>query len=256
MISDERKKARHRNRGARSGIARALIDCPEWLEPLDRVDDFGWLEPVLKLIVAPPGVNRHQVSYSVFVDNTINRHKRFLKPVVRRAHWRRPEEYGIERILRWPLVDISHHTLRSTEHPRLHHLLLNFDRSISTIEFFQAGLITDRSDPIGCTPEGELPEPRYLFIERCNFCEWIQFDLDVYAGKNKELEKAANALAQYIDHLCAQPDLHPYRERYPTDLRDKFKGHSDWFFRPKRPESNVRVIDSDDVRTRILPLRP
>ena len=226
--------ALYRNRGVRQKIANLLLDGPDWLVPLTRVDDFGWLEPALKIDVRPLGVNKTSTSYAVFVDDTINRHARFLRPVVRRAYWDRPQDYQAKRKRNWPRVDILHHTMSRSEQRHMHLLLQRLDRSFNRLEFLTAGLVADRTDPPGCTPKGALPPKRYLCVKRSNACQYIEFALDHYAGKNKPIERAARALIEYCDRLCERPDPVPYRERYPVDLRDRNLGKTEWFFRPKR----------------------
>jgi len=232
---DPKKVAWHRNRGRRQTIARGLLDGPNWLVPQRKVDDFGWLEPVLRIDVRPLSVNKSSSSYAVMVDDTINRDTRFLKPVVRRAYWDRPRDYKSKRMRNWPLVDIVHHTMTRSEQRHMHRLLQRLDRSFNKIEFLTAGLITNRSAPPECFPKGPLPPNRSLYVVRSNHCQYIEFGLDEYADKNKPIERAARALIEYCDQLCEHPDLVPYRERYPVDLRDRDVGSTDWFFRPKRP---------------------
>jgi len=234
MHITNKMKRFHQNRGARQRIARALLDGPDFLIPPVKLDDFGWIEPVLRISVRPLSVNQPSYAYSVFVDDTINRDKNFLQPVVRRAYWNRPVEYKMMRIMDWPKVDIIHHTLSLNEQKAIHLQLLRLDKSFSQLEYCASGLITDRSSPRGCYPKGELPPARHLAIMRNNSCQFVEFALDEYAGKNMRLERAARALMRYIDELCSKPDSLPYRERYSKDLTNEHKGSTRWLFRPKR----------------------
>jgi hypothetical protein len=226
--------ARDKKRWACARIARALLEGPEWLDPPKRVDDFGWLNPVLIISVVPLGVDKPCYSYSVFVDDTTNRDDNFLKPVVRKAYWHRPGEYLSRRPMNWPMVDVHHHVMNSSEQRQMHRLLRCMDISFRKIDFLTGGLITDRTAPSDSFPKGELPSPRSLFVKRRNGCQYIEFGLDEYAGKNKHIELAAKALMRYADTLCEKPEALPYRECYPKDLHNEMSGRSRWFYRPKR----------------------
>jgi hypothetical protein len=224
----------HRNRGARSRIARVLIGGPDWLLHPIKVANPGYLESVLKVVLFPPEISKAASSYSVFVDQTTNRHRGFLKPVVRIAHWHRPEDYSLKGTRRWPKVDISYHTLRQPEQRRLHLLLRNLDLAFSQLQFLVAGLITDRSEPVGCSPKRDLPAPRHMNIVRSNNCQHIEFGLDEYAGLNEEIELAANKISKYLDQLCLKPDSRPYLENYSKNLNLEHVGYTDWVYTPRR----------------------
>ena len=223
----------HKSRARCSHIGSALLDGPNWILPPTRLDDFGWLDPVLKIIDCPIGINKTATAYSVYVDNTINREKKFLEPLVRYVNWDREHEYEVRRIRKWPKIKINQHILKTSEQAKLDSLLRNLDQSLSSITFLTAGLITDRSYPSGCYPdEANYEKPRTLRIERWNFCQRIEFGLDEYAGLNKAIEEAARDLAKYIQQLCRSDNEPNYRERYSLNLKEMDNQRKDWLYRP------------------------
>ena len=249
------KAGYYKNRFARTKIARALLEGPDWLKPQKRVDDFGWLDPVLVIAIIPLGADKPASSYSVFVDDTVNRDGDFLRPVVRKAYWHRPEEYKKERFSNWPLVDVRQHIMSASEQKRMHSLLRTLDIAFRKIDFLTGGLITDRTVPQGTYPKGELPSPRDLYIKRETFCQRIEFRLDTYAGMNRHLERAAHSLIKYIDILCKNPETSPYRECYSKNLHDEMSGSSRWFYRPKRPRYRQRYPPNNSILSNICIFR-
>ena len=225
--------ALYKSRARCSYIGSALLDGPDWLLPPTRLDNFGWLAPVLKIIDRPIGNLKIATAYSVYVDNTINREKKFLEPLVRYVKWDRKHEYEVIRIRKWPKVNINHHILKTSEQAELDSLLRNLDQSLSSITFLIAGLITDRSNPNGCYPdEANNEKPRTLRIERWNFCQRIEFGLDEYAGLNKTIEGTARILAKYIQQLCESDNEPNYRERYSLNLKEMDNQRKNWVYRP------------------------
>ncbi len=226
-------RAFYKSRARCSYIGSALLEGPDWILPPTQLDDFGWLDPVLKIIEYPIGVRKTATAYSVYVDNTINREKKFLEPLVRYVKWDRQHENAVKRIRKWPKVMINQHILKPSEQVNLDRLLRSLDQSLSSIAFLTAGLISDRSDPSGCYPvDTNYEKPRFLRIERWNFCQRIEFGLDEYAGLNNAIEEAARNLAEYIQQLCESDNKPNYRERYSLNLKEMESQRKDWFYRP------------------------
>ena len=212
-------------------IAFALLEGPYLIKPPVRIDNFGWLEPTLKIVKRTFGVDSVGVSCSVFVDNTINRENGFLEPLVRYVEWDRAYENKFKRIRTWPQAVIRHHILRKKEQKELHSLLLAIDKSLSNIEFLTAGLITDRSGPQGCYKNENFETlPRLLRIERWNFCQNIDLQLGEYDGLNKKTENAAQSIMLYIKQVCEQDKEVNYRELYKQNLKNPRQDN--WFYRP------------------------
>lgn len=223
----------HRSRIRCSQIGWALLDGPYCIMPPRRMDKFGWLGPVLKVIEEPFGFYRSGTGYSVFVDFTFNRERNFLKPLVRYAEWDRAYEHKIKRVRKWPKVKVRHHVLNNKEQEEVDDLLLALDKSLSRLEYLDGGLITDRSSPHGCYPIGELDmPPRSLRIERRNFCQYIDLALGEYTGLNEEIENAARLIMSYIKHVCEIDDETNYRECYEKNLKEEDLRRGSWYYRP------------------------
>jgi hypothetical protein len=81
-----------------------LVEGPRSLLPPEQLDDFGWLEPNLRLIWRP-GIARGLESLIVFCDNTVNRDSDFLVPVLRYARWDAARD--LEALPAWPQMEIQ-----------------------------------------------------------------------------------------------------------------------------------------------------
>jgi len=215
-------------------IGSILLEGPEWINPSSKVNNFGWLEPVYSLINQPMGIRRNAFSYSVFVDNTINRHKKFLLPLVRYAEWNREIEYKSNRVRKWPIIKIIHHVLNKKESKRINELLFLIDESFSKINFLKAGLITDRSEPDNCWPDDERKITfNSLQVQRWNYCQRIEFGIGENTELNPVILKINQSLANYIKKLCVKDTTKNYRECYSSNLKEiKYKTDY-WYYRPK-----------------------
>ena len=232
----DKKKARawYRNRTMTKNIALKLLDGPEWMEPLKKRVSFEELVPVFKVVVCPLDYRKPAYSYSVFVDDTTNRDEDFLTPVVRKVEWHRPREHQSRILRKWPIITVLHHTMTPSEQQVIHKMLLRLDLSLRTLDFFSAGLITDRTTPRGSYPKKDWPEQRAMVVTRRNFCQYVKFGLDAYAGRNKHIEKATTALVKTIENCCTKPDLRPCIEVFQSDIYSTKVPTPKSMYRPRR----------------------
>lgn len=226
-------KPKVKNKLRNRKIGSILIDGPEYIIPPSKYS-YGWYDQVYCLIDQPMGVNKKAFSYSVYVDNTVNRHKNFLLPLVRYVEWDRDKEYSNNRIRNWPLVNIYQHILNEAESKKINKLLLQIDDSLSKIKFLKAGLIIDRSDPVDCWyVDEEKYEFGSLLVKRWNFCQSIEFGIGGNPKLNPVLIKNNQRLATYIKQLCRRDTCKNYREHYSYNLSDTKDKNDGWFYRPK-----------------------
>ena len=220
------------NKKIRNAIAWELLDGPRSIFPLSRIDDFGWLKSVLTIKNYSMGINKVSVSCSVYVDNTVNRDKKFLTPIVRYAQWNRPKEFSAKRFKRWPEVQIIQHELTEAEQLELDDLLKELDLKISKLQFAIGGLITDRGDTTSIDNNIGF---RNLGFIRWNGCQTIDFNLGDNNSQNIELEQTVKTIMNYIIDLCKTPMSKFYRERYNTNLKaiyEFFDKVDFWDYRP------------------------
>lgn len=184
-------------------IGTILLEGPEWINSPARFANSGWLDPIYSLVNQPMGIRRNAFSYSVFVDNTINRHKNFLQPLVRYAEWNREIEYKSNRVRKWPIIKIIQHVLNKKESKRVNELLFLIDESFSKINFLKAGLITDRGEPDNCWPDDESKITfNSLQVKRWNYCQRIEFGIGENTELNPVILEMNQSLANYIKKLC------------------------------------------------------
>src|SRR5438552_5334461 len=214
-----------------SKIAFHFLDGPRSLIPRTGRDSSGWLEPVFRARSYPIGRNKVTGSWSVFVDNTMNRTSGFLKPVLRSAIWNRPAdivEIRRRKIAKQPTVKIFHHKLSAAEAEWVNLLLRRVDAEVSKISFLRTGLITDRRPPKGTKGIGF----RDWQVTRENGAQSIEFDMGMANDRNLGLEIASKRLAEYIELLCKTAPSKPHTERYNNDVTSMDSNPFHWDYLP------------------------
>lgn len=189
----------------------------------------------------PVGIRHRMRSYSIFVDNTVNREKKFLVPVARFAEWDRPDNYKHKHLKKRPKVAIRHHLMTLPEQGKVHELLLALDKSIDELQFLPAGLIPDRGDPEGLNYDAG---PRDIGFMRTNWTQTIEFAFGGYNDQNRGIEAEIRKLMSLIRELCADPMKTCYREKYYRNVFDLDEQESWWTFRPSAPPKGVNVGQS------------
>jgi hypothetical protein len=133
-------------------VGRSLVTGPRAIHPPPVIDDFGWLEPDLRLLWTGSGSGT-QESVSVFTDDTINRDADFLPPLLRHAVWRRGAD--LERLRSvtprppaalWPSVDVR---LSAFERQRaaVDERVRALQGCLRRLPFVESGLVLDRTPP-------------------------------------------------------------------------------------------------------------
>jgi hypothetical protein len=125
-------------------IGMTLVEGPRSLLPPEQLDDFGWLEPNLRLILRH-GFVRHSESVTVFCDNTVNRDSAFLAPVLRYARWVSAPDF--KTLPAWPHVEIQ-----------LSYFDAQRDWVSEQIRRIEAALIHPPYMPFGLNTQRDAPE--------------------------------------------------------------------------------------------------
>ncbi len=214
----------------KSQVAWKLLDGPEFLKPLYKIDDIGWLEPVLLIRDYPTQPDEISSSYSIYVDNTLHRAKKFLTPIARHAFWDRPNDTVLKKFNKNPKIRIVQHEMSEIEQNNAHNLLVELDKSLSEIKFLTEGLFTDAGKPV--RPEIN-PGFNNISFRRTNINQSIEFDFGNVTNMNPELEENVRNLINYIKKLCKKPMERNYREAYKTNPFSLFEQEGTWYFRPQ-----------------------
>ena len=195
-------------------IAGVLLDGPEAIFPPSR-GRGGWYEPVLSVVRRTWPVGGDPYSAVVFVDNTNNRHRAFLPPLVRFAWWEQSYEDRVRRKRAWPRVVVQQHLLTEVEQDGVDGLMRTLDRALGQTGFVPAGLILDRGEPDGCSPDVHTPLPQQIGyrVRRWNFCQRITFEFANDTPSSAGLATASEALLDGVRALCSGDGVR-YREKY------------------------------------------
>ncbi|HUS15288.1 MAG TPA: hypothetical protein VM536_09760 [Chloroflexia bacterium] len=110
--TDEATHARNRAVRRLKKIGSRLIEGPRSLIPPRELDDFGWLEPNLRLVWLS---GRRRESLIIYCDETMNREAGFLTPVLRHARWNSLRDLRDVPIPVWPSVRIHLSSLETVQ---------------------------------------------------------------------------------------------------------------------------------------------
>src|SRR5437867_2027414 len=188
-------------------VGRALVEGPRALFPPAALDDFGWLEPYLRIELSSSGLEVSR-SIAIYTDSTMNRDDGFLAPVVRHAVWQQGQDRNNAPL--WPSIDITlgHFEVQRQEVERL---VLAVQTIIQRIPFVSTGLSTDQRAP---DLAGE-----YMGLLNLYVANGAQF---VAIGSSLRSEDAlsAQALSTFDALKGAMESISRtgWRERYDADL--------------------------------------
>ncbi len=212
----------------RTQVAWKLLDGPEFLKPLHKVDENGWLEPVLLIRDYNDNTGTKLSSYSIYVDNTLNRNSKFLKPIARMASWDKVSEDVSAKSYKLPRVDIVQHELTDIEQNSIHTLLVELDKSISDIEYRPDGLFLDSGNP--ARPLNSLFN-NSVSLKRTSLDQTIEFNLSAMQN-SLNVENNTKDIIMYIRKICRRPMDINYREAYRTNPFSLFDHEGAWYYRP------------------------
>jgi hypothetical protein len=132
-------------------IGRTLVRGPRALFPPQALDDFGWLEPELRLVYWQPPMKRYE-SLAIFCDSTVNREVQFLRPVIRYARWDRYHDLATRPT--WPTTDIRL-SYFDDQFDHVHQQVYAFHTRVTQLPFTPFGISAERDLPTLATSDDD-----------------------------------------------------------------------------------------------------
>jgi hypothetical protein len=127
-------------------IAHELVSGPFSMHPPADQDSYGWLECALRLVRWAPGHSPSE-SIAVYVDDSVNRDRDFLPPVIRYVRWERPTD--LTRLPTstsgWPTMTVDIGEIRDWH--TVQRVAADMQRAICAPPFVVSGLTPDRTPP-------------------------------------------------------------------------------------------------------------
>ncbi|WP_154668190.1 hypothetical protein [Pseudoduganella violaceinigra] len=191
-------------------IGRALIKGPTAIFPPKFIDSFGWLEADFRLTIKWPGPGLHE-SLQVFSDDTMNRDKDFLPPMIRRCIWKRAADMANPNA--WPSATVEIGYIQ--DHKRRDALLRDVHRKLPGLPFVELGLSTQRDV---ADLELDESEPEFRIWAR-NGVQSLEYWSSPVAPAHLGLsftQVHKDLLAEFLP--ISQPG---WRERYDHDLNEE-----------------------------------
>jgi hypothetical protein len=212
-MNDLTKKERRIYRCIR--IGNQFIEGPRALFPPKRIDDYGWLEPQLRITLYH-GFKRLE-SIAVYVDNSMNRDKGFLPPMLRYCSWNRREDQKAANT--WPSLELRLGRVRSRK--AVSALITAIQHQAQTLRFEAAGLQATRNE-VKVVDENNFPGYS-LFL--ANWCQQLDYTSRSIAGDKLKphVFQTFGALASALVEI----DKTGWRERFDRNLKPE-SARKDW----------------------------
>ena len=196
-----------RNIFQRHVIGRLIIDGPRALFPPKHIDDIGWLEPDLHIYECKAGWHRSE-SITLLCDDTMNRERSFLTPMVRHVVWER--QHDLDKNSRYPHIHVRYGTV--SDWTAVKRIGRQVQRALQTVPFIAYGHSKTRRGPNVklATDGGE-----YRVMTR-NGMQYIEFASPELADDPlvPVIRKAKDALQS----LTVSIDSSGWREKYDYDI--------------------------------------
>jgi hypothetical protein len=190
-------------------IGRALVHGPRALFPPETLDDFGWLEPELRLIYWKPPMKTY-VSLAIYCDNTANRETNFLRPIIRFAQWDRYHDLATHPA--WPTTDIQL-SYFDDQFDCVHQQVYAFHTALTHLPFSPFGISAQRDMPVLPTDDstGELE------IVVSNGVQRLEFSTPALPAVN-HITQHFFTLFEMLSSILQPFDRNGWRERYDYNL--------------------------------------
>ncbi|MFZ1519298.1 MAG: hypothetical protein WAU11_11010 [Ignavibacteriaceae bacterium] len=165
-------------------ISEIIFEGPEFIQNIPYSASYDSIIRINKLPYHPSQVNK---SFGIFVDNTINKHRNFLNPIIRISEYSKNTNLPIVIYLKIPKKYFS----------QMSELISQIDISLTRIKFVKAGLILNRIPPNNCIDIWEDFKNNFsLEIYRWNYCQKINYKFGVQKGNP---DKFAKSLIEFIN---------------------------------------------------------
>ena len=214
-----------RNKGRRLRIRRMhrcvavgdqFIEGPTALFPPLTIDDYGWLEPQLRITLVHGWVKKHE-SISVYVDCSMNRNEGFLSPILRYCSWNREADMHGQNT--WPSIQVRLGKMK--DQSEVSSLMIGIQRGLTGIRFEPVGLQPERNEP-NVNDEPQYPSySLYLW----NACQQIDYTSRSIAGDT--LKPQVFATFNALLGAMVEVDKQGWRERFDHNLKPE-SSRKDW----------------------------
>jgi hypothetical protein len=207
-------------------IGRTLVYGPRALFPPDTLDDFGWLEPELRLVYWKPPMKTYE-SLAIYCDSTVNREVAFLQPIIRSARWERYHDLATRPL--WPTVDIQL-SYFADQFEHLHQQVYALHTALTRLPFTPFGISAQRDVPIVKTRDDgqELDVLVSNGVQTLTFTTPALTDDPVTAHVLKLRDLLLGLVQPFVSN--------GWRERYDYDL-DALAPLQAWDWDGRNPES-------------------
>ena len=200
----------------RHAAGSALVDGPRALVPPGSVDEFGWLEADCRIVLIGSGYLRAE-SVAVFVDNTVNRSRGFLKPMIRHAVWNRARD--LRRDPHWQSVRVAWGTV--SDWPTTRRLVKELQTGVRNLPFVAYGISRARRG----APINYVPRWGSFRVEVSNGAQYLKLSSPWL--RDDPFSETVYRVAATLTRQLVRITPRGWVERYERDLSQR-RRHWDW----------------------------
>jgi hypothetical protein len=199
------------NNTIKRNISRIIFEGPEFIQNIPYSTSYDCIIRISKLPYHSSQVNK---SYGIFVDNTINKHRNFLNPIIRISEYSKNKNLPVVVYLKIP----------KKYFPQITEIISEIDNGLTRIKFIKAGLILNRIPPENCLDTFEDFKDNFsLELFRWNYCQKINYKFGVQKNNPDNFSKS---LISFIN-FCES-----YKQKYQSVvIEEKFSGEKTEYIR-------------------------
>ncbi len=192
----------------KSAVGYELIKGPEAIFPPSEMDEFGWLEVDLQILLIPHDHKKIE-SISIFVDDTMNRQDNFLPPLIRHCTWQKGKNDSEDND--WPTTETLYSHIENNE--VVDKKIKKIQQNISRFEFKESGLSLKRDVAKIAI---DYNKPRFELFSRnglqtITINSWVTED-------NNNFSDLVFELFNYLKKTLKPFNQNGWKERYKQDL--------------------------------------
>jgi hypothetical protein len=183
------------NNTIKRNISRIIFEGPDFIQNIPFSASY---DCILRINKFPYHSSQPNKSYGIFVDNTINKHRNFLNPIIRTSEYINNKNLLVVIYLKIPKKYLL----------QINEIILQIDKGLTRIKFVEGGLILNRIPPENCLDTWEDFKDNYsLELFRWNYCQKINYK---YGVQKRKPDNFSKSLISFID-FCES-----YKQKLPS----------------------------------------
>jgi len=193
------------NNTSKRNISKIIFEGPEFIQNIPYSASYDCILRISKL---PHHSSQQNKSYGIFVDNTINKHRNFLNPIIRISEYIKNKNLPVVIYLKIP----------KNYFPQINEIITQIDKGLTRIKFVKGGLILNRIPPENCLDTWEDFKDNFsLELFRWNYCQKINYEFGVQKRKPDNYSKSLISFINFCERYQNKFPSVVIEENYSTE---------------------------------------